>query len=685
MTDGVLKLAEATGADLGEAAKVTGIALKAFGLSAISATDVAATLAIATTKSALSFGDFETALSTVGAVANAFGFKLEDTVALMGKLKDAGFDSSKASTALRNILLNLADSNGALAKKLGGSVKSLDQLIPALVKLKSDGVSLNETLQITDKRSVAAFNTLLNGADSVTVLRDAITGANDALDEMVTTKTDNTVDAMARMGSAWDGVVLTFRNSDGFFTGFFDKISDFMNSLTDEYTSYFDKYVSLWSVGLINLGADQIAERKKTTEELKKLDEIDLYNWVSFNKDKKTSTDKFERDLYQIAVERLAAIEEARQLAEKRNIDAIKQANKEMTADAEKIANKTSELFFTEEEKKLAAINKKADKLREQGLAEIDIARWVAQEIAKIKVKHERTSGIQAIGLKKIEGEIILTNEDILQKSITDIINKEAKIRQDEADAIQVARNAKELEEARLIAEAKRQLLVESVDAGFAIYQASLDRELISLNEKRDAELLRAGDDKAKQEQINKKFDAKEAAVKTKKAKADKTAALIQAAIQTALSIVKASPVVPLMILAAAVGALSIATIASQPIPKFFKGTDSAPGGLISVAEGNKRELIETKTGQLLMANKETVTSGLQGAKIYTNEQTERIMNHSGHDSPDIRETLDRNNNKLIKAIHNQKQITISRANRTITERKGEYYKTYMNAKISGF
>jgi len=31
---------------------------------------------------------------------------------------------------------------------------------------------------------------LLNGADSVTVLRDAITGANDALDEMVTTKTD---------------------------------------------------------------------------------------------------------------------------------------------------------------------------------------------------------------------------------------------------------------------------------------------------------------------------------------------------------------------------------------------------------------------------------------------------------------------------------------------------------------
>jgi len=60
-----------------------------------------------------------------------------------------------------------------------------------------------------------------------------------------------------------------------------------MNSLTDEYVSGFDKYVSLWSVGLINLGAKGITERKKTVDELNKLDEIDLYNWVSFNKDKK--------------------------------------------------------------------------------------------------------------------------------------------------------------------------------------------------------------------------------------------------------------------------------------------------------------------------------------------------------------------------------------------------------------
>lgn len=125
MTDGVLKLAEATGAELGEAAKVTGVALKAFGLSAIESENAAATLAIATTKSALSFQDYETTLSTVGAVANSFGFSLEDTIALMGKLKDAGFDSSKASTALRNIFLSLADSNGALSKKLGGQLKVL--------------------------------------------------------------------------------------------------------------------------------------------------------------------------------------------------------------------------------------------------------------------------------------------------------------------------------------------------------------------------------------------------------------------------------------------------------------------------------------------------------------------------------------------------------------------------------
>ena len=84
------------------------------------------------------------------------------------------------------------------------------------------------------------------------------------------------------------------------------------------------------------------------------------------------------------------------------------------------------------------------------------------------------------------------------------------------------------------------------------------------------------------------------------------------------------------------------------------------------------------------MANNPTITSGLAGAKIYTNTETERIMRGSGYDSIDLREVVE-SNNRIEKAIRNQKQITYDRANRTITERKGQYFKTYLNAKVGSW
>lgn len=68
----------------------------------------------------------------VGPVAKAFNFQIEDTLALLGKLADAGFDASMSATATRNILLNLADGSGELAKALGGPVNTLPELVAGL-------------------------------------------------------------------------------------------------------------------------------------------------------------------------------------------------------------------------------------------------------------------------------------------------------------------------------------------------------------------------------------------------------------------------------------------------------------------------------------------------------------------------------------------------------------------------
>jgi len=221
-TQYVLQFATATGSDIPAAAQLAGAALRAFGLESTEMQRVVSAMGVATTKSALDFTYLQNSMSTIAPVANAFGFTIEDTTALLGTLANSGFDASSAATATRNILLNLADSSGKLAKALGKPITSLDELAPALQKLKDEGVSLNEALELTDKRSVAAFETFLNGAESITTLRDSITGVGQDLADMQQTKLNTVEGSVKLLKSAWEGLMLQFYNSKGLFKDIVD-------------------------------------------------------------------------------------------------------------------------------------------------------------------------------------------------------------------------------------------------------------------------------------------------------------------------------------------------------------------------------------------------------------------------------------------------------------------------------
>lgn len=229
MQEPVLKFAAAVGTDLSSAADFSGAALRSFGLKASDAKDLLDLMAASTSKSALSFSKLQTSISVVGPVANAFGLSARDTVAMLGVLSNAGFDASSAATALRNILLNLTDSNGKLAQGLGHTASTMPEIIEALQELKDRGVDLNETLDMTDKRSVAAFNALIAGAGDVRELYDALGDCNGALDQMYNTMTDNLEGAIKRVGSAWQDLVLQFRNSTGVLKNVFDRFARGLN------------------------------------------------------------------------------------------------------------------------------------------------------------------------------------------------------------------------------------------------------------------------------------------------------------------------------------------------------------------------------------------------------------------------------------------------------------------------
>lgn len=215
MQQPILNFATAVGAKLSDAAKLAGATLRIFGLSAHQTEDALDVLALSTNKSALSFEYLNTALSIVGPVAKTFGFSVRDVTALLGSLANSGFDASSAATATRNILLNLADINGKLAKSLNGPVKSLPELIDGLKKLRARGIDLAGTLELTDKRSVAAFNTFLNGADDVKELHDALQDVDGAAKSIAEERLNTVEGSIKLLQSAWEGLVLSFYNSKG--------------------------------------------------------------------------------------------------------------------------------------------------------------------------------------------------------------------------------------------------------------------------------------------------------------------------------------------------------------------------------------------------------------------------------------------------------------------------------------
>ena len=233
MTEGVLKFAQATGAELPEAAALAGAALRMFGADTEETERYVSAMAVATTKSALSFSYLQTAMPIVGPVAKAFNFTIEDTLALLGKLADAGFDASMSATATRNILLNLADGSGKLAQALGGPVKTLPELVDGLKRLKEQGIDLNSTLEMTDKRSVAAFNAFLTASDKIVPLRDQITGVEDDLNKMADTMGNNVQGALYNLSSAWESLMLTIMDNTGAMKDFIDMATNGIRKINE--------------------------------------------------------------------------------------------------------------------------------------------------------------------------------------------------------------------------------------------------------------------------------------------------------------------------------------------------------------------------------------------------------------------------------------------------------------------
>lgn len=415
MQKSVLQFATAVGANLGEAASVAGSTLRAFNLTSADTEEVLATLAVATNNSALSFSRIQDSIGTVFPVANAFGLTVKDTTALLGALANAGFDASSAATATRNIILNLSDASGKLAKRLGGSVRTFDEIFEALIKLRDSGIDLSEALELTDKRSVAAFSAFLSGAESTKELRASLEDVSGEL-ERIEKERLNTVEGSTKLlKSAWEGLTLAFQESQGTIKDTIDWLTKLIGEVqrllfpTQTITSeWADKYLADFQY----IAKNTSTEAAKSTlegsgyqalrEYLKAREDLDKASIFNVGKRAKAEED---------AERKYQGYLKARQTF----LDQIANEEQEREKQRQSQQTETEKKKAEADKKALAAAKKAAEKAKKQRIAD---RRAVVESInLEIAATEAGTDKMLQLRLDKVEAERQLALEQNRQKT----------------------------------------------------------------------------------------------------------------------------------------------------------------------------------------------------------------------------------------------------------------------------
>ena len=231
-----LDMATATGEDLARTATVIGSSIRGFNLDASEATRVADVMAASFTSSALDLEKFQTSMTKVAPIAELMGVSIEETTAIMGKLSDAGIEASIAGTSLRNIFLKMGDPSSDLAKALGKTIGSGEELVAELKNLRDAGVDVEKMLAVVDQRQVAAFATMVKGVDVIESQIIAFENANGAAAEMAGTVGDSLQGAMLRFQSALDGLKIALVGGSGIGDALkqsIDKLALFFNGIAE--------------------------------------------------------------------------------------------------------------------------------------------------------------------------------------------------------------------------------------------------------------------------------------------------------------------------------------------------------------------------------------------------------------------------------------------------------------------
>jgi len=236
--EAALTAATATGEDLARTATVIGSTIRGFGLDATEGARVADVMAASFTSSALTLEKFQTSMTKVSPVAKLLGMDLEETTSIMGVLTDAGIEASIAGTSLRNIFLKLGDPSSDLAKSIGFTVNSGEDMVREFRRMKDEGINVEKMLKVVDVRQVAAISTMIEHIDKIESQTESFRASAGAAQDMADIIANSLQGATLRFQSALDGLRIVI----------VEKFAPSMQKTLDILTNLFNKFASFSEV-----------------------------------------------------------------------------------------------------------------------------------------------------------------------------------------------------------------------------------------------------------------------------------------------------------------------------------------------------------------------------------------------------------------------------------------------------
>lgn len=205
----VLALAQAGDVELATASEYVTKAVMGMGLAFDDAGRVADVLAKGANATNTSVEGLAQALSYAAPVANSLGVSLESTVAMVGKLADAGIDASRAGTALNSIMSQFANPASKFRQELGAAGIVTTDFDKAIRQLAASGPAGEKAINAVGMEAGPGLRAMINqGMGALDGLTESLRNAQGSAAAAAKTMSDNLKGALTGLGSVWDSVVV---------------------------------------------------------------------------------------------------------------------------------------------------------------------------------------------------------------------------------------------------------------------------------------------------------------------------------------------------------------------------------------------------------------------------------------------------------------------------------------------